>query len=137
MITTWVRSTALSVAVQAEIEERLYLGRLPQTPTLPAVVFREVKGPEPQSWQYEHGVGSSGMALYVRRFRFTVHSEDAATAYEVAELLEDAIVGQRGTTDDGIIIRLVLWVNNYDSWEDNVEEYMRHLEVEIWHTQRP
>ena len=135
MINKWVRDTALaSSSVTDLISTRLYAVYLPQTVTLPAVVYREVEGPSPDEWQYNHFSAGGGLAVYVRRFRFEVHSDSLQEAQNVESAIREAIVGAQGTTSDGYTIKNSLWVGNSDNWQDDVEHYVRRLNIEIWHT---
>lgn len=135
MISAWVRDTALAdTDVTDLIGTRLYAVFLPQSVTLPAAIVKEVEGPDPDEWQYSHFGANGGLSVYVRRFRFEIHSDSLSEAQSIDNAIRNAIIGSQGTTGDGYVIKNTLWVSNSDSWQDDVEHFVRRLNIEIWHT---
>lgn len=111
--------------LSALIERRVYPGRLPDPPTLPAVVYTRVST-----------VGTSAMdgplADVEARFQIDVWSERYLEAIEVADQVRAAMLGYTG--DMGTrSVAIPRMSNQQDSYEEETGLYRVMTEFIIWH----
>ena len=107
------------------VSTRIYPGKLPQIPTLPAVTYSRVDGPRVQSL-----VGSSGLAH--PRLQIDCWAETYAGVKTLANAVRGAIDGYSGTIS-GTRVGGVLIDDEQDVYEPNVEFYRVSQDYIVWH----
>lgn len=101
------------------VASRIYPLLLPQTPTLPAIVYLRVSGPRVQSHD-----GDS--ALQHPRFQFSCWAETYAGALAVAEEVRLAL---QGLTTAGVGI----FENMLDLYDAETGWFQVPVDITIWH----
>ena len=111
--------------LSALVDSRVYPGRLPDPPTLPALVYTRVST-----------VGMSAMdgpmADVEARFQIDVWSDRYLDAIKVAEQVRSALLGFTGTMGDKSV-SIPRQTNDQDSYEEETKLYRVMTEFIIWH----
>ena len=110
--------------LSALIGTRIYPLRMPQNPTLPAVVYQRISTPR----TYSHS-GYSNLAD--PRFQFSVWAESYSGALAVAEQLRDAINGFTGSGSIPVYSSQI--ANESDDYEPSTELYRILIDAFIAH----
>ena len=109
------------------IGTRLYPKKLPQKPTLPAVVYHRISGPREHSMD-----GSSGLAH--PRFQFDMYGRTYAAAKDVSDKMRLALDAFKGTIG-GVDINGAFLEDDSDGYDDDLEIYWFQADYEIWHNE--
>lgn len=107
----------------ARVSTRIYWKRLPQNPTYPALTLELISG-DPQNTL--HSISTLKWA----RVRINVWDTTYGSAYETAQVLEDAINGQTFTT-----LRSIVGQGQQDMYEPEIDAYYLTQDFSIWHTE--
>lgn len=107
---------------------RVYPKKLPQTPTLPAVVYHRIDTPREHSQQ-----GASELAH--PRFQFDCWAETRSGAKAVADAVRLALDGFQGSMGSapGIDVSGAFAEDESDEYDDDVKQFMSRLDVIVWH----
>jgi hypothetical protein len=115
-----VAALEADTALRALVGRRIYPLRLPQKPTLPAVVYRRIDTPT----DYSHdGPGPSQP-----RFQFDCWAETLAAGIAVAAALRTALA-----TLNSVGTRNVMISDELDLSEPDTGYYRREVDALIWH----
>lgn len=109
------------------VGDRIYPLKLPQKPTLPAVVYQRISGARVRSL-----LGSSGLAS--PRFQFDSYAAGAKTSREVSEQIRLALQGFSGTVA-GVRITGITFEGDRDFYYDDTGLYRRLADYFIWHNE--
>jgi hypothetical protein len=97
--------------VTDDIGQRLYILKLPQSPTLPAVTYFKVSNPR------HHDID-----VAMPRYQFDIWAESYITARGVADNIRKALQRESGTWT-GIRVIQAVYLGETDMYEDDTELY--------------
>lgn len=125
MLSEGIRTYLVSYSqLAALIGARFYPMVLPQTPTLPAMVWARISGPR----EYSHS-GDSQLAF--SRYQFTSWSADLAEARQVAQALISAMSGYSGPMGNEIVYAAFV-ENDIDDYDQETGLYSVIVDVTMW-----
>jgi hypothetical protein len=97
--------------LKAKIGERIYILKLPQNPTFPAVVYFKVSNPR------HHDID-----VAYPRFQFSIFAEKYSEAKEISDLIRGLLQREKGVFYGMPVIQGV-YLNEVDFYENDSELY--------------
>ncbi len=119
--------TALAALVVASGVARIYPYKLPQTQTLPAIVFQDISTATNQA----HNEAS---ALPRCRYQFTIYAGTVDVLYQVKEALRNRLDGYSGSMGTGAYtteVEAVLFKNEYGNDDNEIGIYWKFQDYVI------
>ena len=111
----------------ALISNRAYPLKLPQNPTLPAIVYQKIDAPRLQGFSADYGV--------MTRIQITSWALTYTGASAVQEQIRAAVQNCMNQTMSGILVKNIEFDEGPDSYEDDTERYGKIVDLIIWHTE--
>lgn len=107
------------------VSTRIYSMRMPQTPTLPAVVFYRISN--------RRELVQNGDAGYARtRFQIDCWGSTYSSVKGVADAVRQRMQAYSGTMS-GLTVQRVAHLNDNDVFEEDTEIFGVSMDFEIWH----
>ena len=113
-------------AIAAIVSGRIYPVKLPDEPTLPALVYLRTAGVSVESLD--------GKGAAHPRFQIDAYAETYAAVKGLAEAVKTALRGYQGTWGT-LKIQAVRFLGDADMYEPETEEERVTMDFEIWHDQ--
>lgn len=105
---------------------RVYPQKLPQNPTLPAVIYSIISDTP--------NADVSGMAgLFNADIQIECYAETAQAAQDLSENVRLSLQSYRGT-HLSVGINGIYFITEYDAFDDEISNYRRISSYEIWYT---
>jgi len=114
----------------ALISNRVYPLKLPQTPTLPAVVLQKIDGVRLTGFSADIGVQS--------RIQVTAWATSYSAASSVVEQVRTATQNYMNQTmggAGGVLVKNIEFDEGPDTYEDGTGRYGKIIDLIIWHTE--
>jgi hypothetical protein len=114
----------------ALISNRIYPLKLPQGPTLPAIVYQKIDAPRLHGFSADIGV--------MTRIQTTSWALTYAGASAVQEQIRAATQNYMNQTmggSGGVEVKNIEFDEGPDSYEDDTERYGKIVDLLIWHTE--
>jgi hypothetical protein len=105
--------------VGGAIGQRLYIKKLPQNPTLPAVTYSKVSGPRHHD-----------LDVAYPRYQFDVWAQSYITARNIAGYIRKALQREKGNWS-GVKVLQAVFLNEFDDYEPDTELYHYIVEFKI------
>ena len=112
-------------AISDLVGTRIYPVRLPQKPTLPAIVYTQVAGPQIETLE--------GCVAHNPHFQIDCYSKNPLEAWTVADAVEGALNLFSGVMNAEEQVSASIKINREDIFEENVDDYRVALDFSIWH----
>lgn len=111
----------------ALISNRIHFLKLPQTPTLPAIVIQKIDAPRLHGFSADYGV--------MTRIQTTSWALTYTGASAVQEQIRTATQNYMNQTMDGVEVKNIEFDEGPDSYEDDTGRYGKIVDLLIWHTE--
>lgn len=122
----YTRATGFA-GLTALVSTRLYPDRLPQNPTLPAVVYSRVSGDHGECMESADGLGEA-------RFNFTAWATTKASAIAIREQLRLCFQSYVGTLS-GIAVTVHQAADTPDIWADGDDAFSAGIDFLIYYAE--
>lgn len=113
------------------IDDRIFIIKLPQTITIPAITYQRVSNARPQTLDQDE------TGLSMPRFQFDIYAEDYSTAKSIMIALRNSLLGFRGEfgTLDKIAVQGILFEHEQDDYEPETELYRLTVDYRIMYAE--
>jgi hypothetical protein len=111
----------------ALVSNRIYPLKLPQTPTLPAIVYQKIDAPRLPGFSADYGVTT--------RIQITSWALTYTGASAVQEQIRTATQNIMNQSMSGMVVKNIEFDEGPDSYEDETERYGKIVDLLIWHTE--
>ncbi len=115
--------TGITSLVGTGNNARIYPLKLPQNPTLPAIVFTKIS-----EQHVECMTGSAGLAM--ARIQFDCWAENKDQAEDLSEALRQALQGYKGSMGS-VTVQGVHFMNEMDDFEQGIDDFRIIVDFEI------
>lgn len=112
--------------ISAVVGDRIYLSRLPQEPTLPAVVYSNISGIPYMTMNAKGSLDRS-------RFQVDCWGSNALEAKSLAQKVRSALEGFRGQMGNEVVHAVIPIEVGMDDFDDVVDAFRIIAEYNIWH----